>query len=53
MNDKNNVRKLIGELEKLVEINKFSKSHEIIVEIIKTNDFYAIEYANYLVSKLY
>ena len=53
MNDKNNVRKLISELEKLVEINKFSKSHEILNEVIKTLNFYAIEYANYLVSKIH
>lgn len=53
MNDKNNVKQLISELEKFVEINKFSKSHEILIKVIKTNDFYAIEYANYLISKLH
>ena len=52
MKEKNYLNKLIGELEKTVEANKFSKSHEILIDIIKTQDFYAIEYANYLVSTL-
>lgn len=52
MKEKSKVNKLIDELEKMVNMNKFSKSHEILIEIIKTQDFYAIEYANYLVSTL-
>lgn len=52
MKEKSQVNKLIGELVKMVEMNKFSKSHELLLEIIKTQDFYAIEYANFLVSKL-
>jgi hypothetical protein len=52
MKEKSKINKLIGELEKMVDMNKFSKSHEILIEIIKTQDFYAIEYANYLVSTL-
>jgi hypothetical protein len=52
MEEKSKVNKLVGELEKMVDMNKFSKSHEILIEIIKTQDFYAIEYANYLVSIL-
>lgn len=52
MREKGKVNKLIGELEEMVDMNKFSKSHEILIDIIKTQDFYAIEYANYLVSRL-
>ena len=53
MKEKNFLNKLIGELEKTVEANRISKSHEIRMEIIKIDNFFAIEYANYLVSKLY
>lgn len=53
MNEKDYLNKLIGELEKAVETNKFSKSHEIRMEIIKMDNFFATEYAIYLVSRLY
>lgn len=53
MKEKDYLNKLIGELEKTVEANKFSKSHEIRMKIIKMDNFFAIEYANYLVSRLY
>ena len=53
MKEKNYLNKLIGELEKTVKANKFSKSHEIRMEIIKMDNFFAAEYANYLVSRLY
>ena len=52
MKDKNEVNKLIGELERAVKTNKFSKSHELLLEIIKTQNYFAIEYANFLVSTL-
>ena len=50
MKEKDYLNKLIGELEKTIEANKFSKSHEIRMEIIKMDNFFATEYANYLVS---
>lgn len=53
MEEKDYLNELIGELEKAVEANKFSKSHEIRMEIIKMDNFFATEYANYLVSRLY
>ena len=53
MKEKDYLNKLIGELEKAIEANKFSKSHEIIMKIIKMDNFFATEYANYLVSKIY
>ena len=40
MKEKNYLNKLIGELEKTVEANKFSKSHEIRIEIIKEEDIF-------------
>ena len=53
MKEKDYLKKLIGELEKTVEANRISKSHEIRMDIIKMNNFFATEYANYLVSRLY
>ncbi len=53
MKEKNYLNKLIGELEKTVEANRISKSHEIRMVIIKMDNFFATEYANYLVSRLY
>jgi hypothetical protein len=53
MKEKNEIRKLMGELVKMVDMNKVSKSHELLLQIIKTDNIYAIEYANYLVSILY
>lgn len=53
MNEKDYLNKLIRELEKAVEAKKFSKSHEIRMEIIKMDNLFATEYANYLVSRLY
>ena len=53
MEEKDYLNELIGELEKAVEANKFSKSYEIRMEIIKMDNFFATEYANYLVSRLY
>ena len=53
MEEKDYLNELIGELEKAVEANKFSKSHEIRMEIIKMDNFFATEYAIYLVSRLY
>ena len=53
MKEKDYLNKLIGELEKAVEAHKFSKSHEIRMGIIKVDNFFATEYANYLVSRLY
>ena len=53
MAEKDYLNDLIGELEKAVEANKFSKSYEIRMEIIKMDNFFATEYANYLVSRLY
>lgn len=52
MKEKSTVNRLIGELERAVNMNKFSKSHELLMEIIKTQNYFAIEYANYLVSTL-
>lgn len=53
MKEKDYLNKLIGELEKSVEAYKFSKSHEIRMEIVQMDNFFATEYANYLVSRLY
>ena len=53
MKDKNEIKKLMGELVKMVDMNKVSKSHELLLEITKTENIYAIEYANFLISKLY
>ena len=53
MEEKDYLNELIGELEKAVEANKFSKSHEKSMEIIKMDNFFVTEYANYLVSRLY
>ena len=53
MKEKNCLNKLIGELEKSVEAHKSTRSHEIRMEIIQMDNFFATEYANYLVSRLY